>query len=291
MIDKLEMFLALTRERHFGRAAESLGLTQPSLSSGIKQLESQLGVQLVRRGARYHGLTPEGERVLVWARRMVGDARTLREEMQTVRRGLSGKLRLAAIPTALPAAATLAADFGAQHAEVSFTVLSASAEDIFAMLDNLETDLGISYLDGQAGGRRVVPLYTEDYTFVCPETSPLAGRPRLDWAEVAREPLCLLTPNMQNRRIINRNFAVAGTQAAGVVESNSTVVLMAQVVERGLATILPRQLAEFIGAGKPVRIIPMAPPAEPHQVGVIAPDRDPLPPLVEAFLRKAAAAG
>ncbi|TIQ69265.1 MAG: LysR family transcriptional regulator, partial [Mesorhizobium sp.] len=76
MIDKLEFFIALAREEHFGRAAEVCGVTQPTLSAGIKQLEGQLGVMLVLRGSRFQGLTPEGEQVLVWARRIVGDTRT-----------------------------------------------------------------------------------------------------------------------------------------------------------------------------------------------------------------------
>ena len=73
MIDRLEMFVALAAERHFGRAAEVCGVTQPSLSAGIRALEDQLGVQLVYRGSRFQGLTPEGQRVLDWARRI--DAR------------------------------------------------------------------------------------------------------------------------------------------------------------------------------------------------------------------------
>ena len=85
MIDKLEMFIALANERHFGRAAEAMGVTQPSLSSAIKQLEDQLGVQLVFRGARFQGLPPEGQRVLDWALRIVGDTRTMREEMKAIR--------------------------------------------------------------------------------------------------------------------------------------------------------------------------------------------------------------
>ena len=72
LIDKLEFLLALHRERHFGRAAESCGVTQPTLSAGIKQLEDTLGVLLVQRGSRFIGFTPEGERTLDWARRIVG---------------------------------------------------------------------------------------------------------------------------------------------------------------------------------------------------------------------------
>ena len=101
MIDKLDFILALARERHFGRAAEACGVTQPTLSAGVKQLEEQMGVLLVNRGSRFQGFTPEGERVLDWARRIVGDTRAMREEINALRHGLTGQLRIAAIPTAL----------------------------------------------------------------------------------------------------------------------------------------------------------------------------------------------
>ena len=62
MIDKLELLLALAKERHFGRAAEACGVTQPTMSTSLKQLEEILGVMLVERGSRFVGFTPEGER-------------------------------------------------------------------------------------------------------------------------------------------------------------------------------------------------------------------------------------
>ncbi|MBR7539898.1 LysR family transcriptional regulator, partial [Mycobacterium tuberculosis] len=62
MIDKVEFFIALARNQHFGRAAEECGVTQPTLSAAIRQLEDTLGVVLVQRGSRYKGLTPEGQR-------------------------------------------------------------------------------------------------------------------------------------------------------------------------------------------------------------------------------------
>src|SRR5208337_5415236 len=99
MIDKLEYLIALAQAQHFGRAAEASGITQPTLSAGLKQLEEQLGVLLVNRGSRFQGFTPEGERVLDWARRIVGDSRAMREEINGLKHKLSGEIRIAAIPT------------------------------------------------------------------------------------------------------------------------------------------------------------------------------------------------
>ena len=212
MLDKLEMFIAVAKEAHFGRAAASLGITQPTLSTGIKLLEEQLGAQLVFRSSRYGGLTPEGQTALVWARKIVGDARQLREEMRFKREGLSGQLRLAVIPTALTWVARLASEFGEKHPNVGFTILSRTSAEILSMLDNLEIDAGISYLDNEPMGRvSTEPLYEERYMLVCARSSPFSKRDSVGWDEIGGARLCLLTPDMQNRRIINRNFAAADT--------------------------------------------------------------------------------
>ncbi len=147
MIDKLEMFIALANERHFGRAAAACRVTQPTLSSAIKQLEDQLGVQLVFRGSRFQGLTPEGQRVLDWARRIVGDARALRDEMRSVRAGLSGNLRIGVIPTALPMVADLTTPFTKRHPNIRVTILSRTSAEILAGIERLELDAGITYLE------------------------------------------------------------------------------------------------------------------------------------------------
>src|SRR5207237_1425697 len=124
MIDKLDFILALARERHFGRAAEACGVTQPTLSAGVKQLEATLGVLLVQRGSRFIGFTPEGERTLDWARRIVGDTRAMRQEIKALKQGLTGSLRIAAIPTALAMVAALTTPYRARHPDVRFTIIS-----------------------------------------------------------------------------------------------------------------------------------------------------------------------
>ncbi|MGN7869267.1 LysR family transcriptional regulator [Paracoccus sp. 22332] len=288
MIDKLEMFLAVAKERHFGRAAESLGLTQPTLSAGIKQLEEQLGVLLIFRGSRFGGLTPEGQSALVWARRIVGDARQLREEMRATRHGLSGQLRIAVIPTALTWAARISARFGAAHPNVGMTILSRTSVEILQMIDDLTVDAGISYLDNEPLGRvSTVRLYDERYMLVCAADSPLAGKDRIGWADLAGHRLCLLTSDMQNRRIINRNLIEAGVTPQATVESSSTVVLVAHVLEGGWITILPEDIAAFLTEGKPLRTIPLDGDGASHAVGLVAPWREPHTPVLEALLAEA----
>ena len=288
MIDKLEMFLAVAKERHFGRAAASMGITQPTLSAGIKQLEEQLGVLLVFRGSRFGGLTPEGQSALVWARRIVGDTRQLRDEMRATRHGLSGQLRIAVIPTALTWAARISARFGAAHPNVGMTILSRTSVEILQMIDDLTVDVGISYLDNEPLGRvSTVRLYDERYMLVCAEGSPLALQDRVGWADLAGHRLCLLTSDMQNRRIINRNLIEAGVVPQATVESSSTVVLVAHVLEGGWITILPEDIAAFLTEGKPLRMIPLDGAGASHAVGLVAPWREPHTPVLEALLAEA----
>src|SRR6478609_3000416 len=153
LIDKLEFLLALARERHFGRAAETCGVTQPTLSAGVKQLEEQMGVPLVNRGSRFRGFTPEGEKVLDWARRIVGDERAMRAEINALRHGLTGRLRIAAIPTALGMIASLTTPLRQRHPNVQFTILSRTSIAVLAELENLEIDAGVTYLDNEPLGR------------------------------------------------------------------------------------------------------------------------------------------
>lgn len=288
MIDKLEMFLAVTKEGHFGRAAQSLGITQPTLSAGIKQLEEQLGVLLIFRGSRFGGLTPEGQSALVWARKIVGDTRQLREEMRATRHGLSGRLRIAVIPTALTWVAKISARFGAAHPNVAFTILSRTSAEILQMIDDLEIDAGISYLDNEPLGKvSTVPLYDERYMLVCEAGGKLAGRDRVSWSDLDGYRLCLLSSDMQNRRIINRNLTAAGVTPQATVESSSTVVLVSHVLEGGWLTILPEDIARFLAEGKPLSLVPLEQPQATHAVGLVAPWREPHTPVLEALLAEA----
>lgn len=285
LIDKLDFLLALSRERHFGRAAEACGVTQQTLSAAVKQLENRFGVQLVLRGSRFQGFTPEGERVLAWARRIVADARAMHEEVTGLHRGLTGHLRIAAIPTALPMVARLTTPYRERHPDVRFTIESATSADIFSQIANLEADAGITYLDNEPLGRVVsVPLYRERYRFITAAGGPHDGRASVTWAEIADVPLCLLTPNMQNRRIIDQQIRATGAATAPTLESNSMVVLMTHVRTLRWSSIMPEILVDTLGAMEGLRAIPITAPDLTHSIGLVAPRRDPSTPTVTALV-------
>ena len=289
MIDRLEFFIALARAQHFGRAAEELGITQPTLSAAIKALEDQLGVMLVKRGSRFQGLTAEGEQVLVWARRITGDARTMKEEMRAARHGLSGRIRIAAIPTALAMIPRLTTPFREHHPGVTFSVLSRTSIEVLSLLGNFDIDVGITYLDHEPlGNVTTVPLYSERYHLIVGAGGPFADREEVTWTEVAQVPLCLLTPDMQNRRIIDRHLAAAGATVRPTLESNSMVVLFSHVRTGEWSSIMPLNLAAALDFAEPIRRIPIVAPTVSHMVGLVAARREPHTPLVSALLAQVA---
>lgn len=289
MIDKLEFLLALAREKNFGKAAETCGVTQPTLSAGIKQLEDSFGVLLVQRSSRFIGFTAEGERVLDWARRIVGDARAMWQEVQALKSGLIGHVKIAAIPTALGMVSTLTTPYRAKHPNVKFTILSRTSIEVLGMLENLEVDAGITYVDNEPLGRaRSIPLYTEQYRLLTSQDSPLGQRDSVSWAEVSRIPLCLLTPDMQNRRIIDKLLRDAGgAEPEPTLESNSMIVLFSHVRTGQWASVMPEKLAETLGLTERLRAIPITEPDAVHTIGLVVPDRDPMSPLVAALVAEA----
>ena len=288
MIDKLEFLLALAREQHFGRAAEACGVTQPTLSAGVKQLEDSFGVLLVNRGSRFQDFTPEGERVLDWARRIVGDSRAMREEVHALKHGLTGRLRIAAIPMALAMIETLTTLYHERHPGVQFTVLSYNSTEIFRLLENLEIDAGVTYLDGEPIGRVTgVPLYRERYRLLISADAPLGHREKVTWAEVAQVPLCLLTPDTQTRRIIEGLLRDAGGDPKPALESNSMIVLYSHVRTGRWASVMPARLAATLGLTDVLRAIPIVEPEASHTIGLVVRVRQPMKPLTAALVVEA----
>ena len=102
---------------------------------------------------------------------------------------------------------------------------------------------------------------------------------RVTWAEVAQVPLCLLTPDMQNRRIIDGLLRAAGGESQPTLESNSMIVLFAHVRTGRWASVMPARLAETLGLTATIRAIPIVEPEAVHTIGLVVPPREPMTPL------------
>ncbi|MGA7329971.1 MAG: LysR family transcriptional regulator [Rhodomicrobium sp.] len=288
MIDKLEFLIAIAQEKHFGRAAEACRVTQPTLSAGLKQLEDSLGVLLVRRGSRFLGFTEEGERVLEYGRRIVAEARTMKQEVVALKHGLTGHLRLAAIPAALPMVAALTAPFSKRYPEVRYTILSRTSAEILELLANLEIDAGFTYLDNEPLGKvSKIPLYRERYCLLTASTHELAARAEVTWAEVSTLSLCLFTREMQSRRIIDRQLQQNGGTASAMLESNSTTLLFAHIQTGRWSGIMPEKITSIFGSSPDVRVIPITEPETVYMIGLVAGPREPITPLVRGLMIEA----
>lgn len=285
IIRQLVYLDALAREKHFRRAAEACHVSQPTLSTAIGQLEEELGVLIVERGRRFQGLTKEGEVVLAHARRILAEADLLKESIAELRQGVSGRIRLGAIPTALPMIAHITAPFSSRYPAVSLTVLSLTSAEIQSRIDNFELDVGLTYLDNEPLDRVISkPIYQESYVLLTPEDGEIAGQDTISWAEAAELKLCLLTADMQNRRIIDGIFRSVGHSPRPAIETNSIFNLCSHAGIQGVSSIVSLQLLEFFGVPLGTKALPLVEPDAKRTIGLIVADRQPFAPLARNLL-------
>ena len=290
-IRQLQYLAALAREKHFTRAATACNITQPTLSGRIRQLEQELGVSIVERGQRYIGLTPEGERVLKWTHQILDNWNSLQSELAQIKNKkgeLVGRLVLGVIPSALPMASFLTKAMNVRHPAMDFTILSHTSVDIIRALNDFTIDAGITYLDNEPlEGLQRAELYRENYCLFVSAQNELANRASVTWFEAAQQKLCLLTPNMQNRRIIDRAFAVANVQPVPRLETNSIMNLLSSVRSMELCSIMPDYFKNVMGALEGVTAIPLVEPSVSHAVGLVAVERDPATAAISALFKAA----
>lgn len=287
MLDKLEFLLALDRERHFGRAADSCGVAQPTLSLGIQSLEEMLNVPLVRRSSRFQGFTQEGERVLIWARRIVGDTHAMRQEIFGLQRGVGALIRLAVIPSAISAAASLTMPFQKQHPGARFTLLMRPSDALIHMLHQREIDAGITYLDNDPiHDATAIPMYREQYFLVTTKDGPLSTPQRTTWSAVAQLPLCLLTRDLQYRRIVDDTLRTLDLEPLPLIETDSVAALMSHVQTGNWVSIVPSSIVDSMDTAN-LRAIPIFAPEVAHTIGLVVSNRYPIHATVQALLDQA----
>jgi DNA-binding transcriptional LysR family regulator len=284
-LQNLQYLAAVVREGHFTRAAAACGVSQPTLSAGIRRLEEEVGFPVVRRERRYEGLTPEGERVHAWALQILADVDGLTGEIGAMHGGLRGAVRIGAIPTSLPSLTVLTQPLTEAHPDATVSIHSLNSRQIERGLHEFELDVGVTYLDNEPlAGVRSLPLYAERYLLLTPADGPFAGRDDVGWAEAATARLCLLTGDMQNRRIVDAIFAEAGATPRPTVETNSISTLYAHVRDGRWSSVIAHAWLNLFAVPEGMLALPLVTPRTTRAIGLVWLDRDPEPLPVRALV-------
>jgi len=280
LLASLRYLVALHEHRHFGRAAQACHITQPALSNALRALEREFGVVVVRRGRSFEGFTPEGERVLASAQRMLHEHQVLQQDLSSDAARPRGTLRLGAVPTAMPILARFAAQLQARHPGIVPVVLSMSSQALEAGLDNISLDLALGYTDrmpARGAQLQAWPQYVEHY-FLLRRAPPATDQnvrglqisPPIGWADAARLPLCLLTPEMHNRSLVDGAFRSAGASVQPAMETDSVLTLALSVVAGGVCSVLPGALVDAVRGHDGLEALPLTGPVLTTPIGFMS---------------------
>jgi len=286
-IRQFRYLVAVAEERHFGRAAQRCNVTQPSLSSGIKQLELELGVPIFLRGRgqRFHGLTAEGERVAIWSRGVLAYCDGMRKEVAMMKNNLTGHLRLGAMPSMSPVLPFLLQIVREKYPGVRIDVQFIGNEAMKLGLNNFALDVALTYLDkADLGRKNTLPIYTEQLSLLVSDTPEFQKRKTITWKEAGQLPLAMLRPSMHERRFVDQVFASVGCTPVARVESESILHLMFQVQFTELCTIIPSHFVHAPGLHRGTRALPRVDPVVSQDVGLFWADGEIVLPMANAFV-------
>jgi DNA-binding transcriptional LysR family regulator len=282
---QLEYFVAVAQERHFARAAEKCYVSQPALSAAIAKLERELNVTLINRGHSFEGLTPEGDRLVVWAKRILAEHDAFKAEVHAVRSGITGTLRLGTVPTASTTASLVLSAFCSAHPLAKVQLHSRlAATELYRRLREFELDAVIVHAAPEdAHDVDLVPLYEERYVLLSSSDMLAAGASTLSWPEAAQLPLALLSADMRDRQIIDQAFASHGITVAPQVETDSVASLLAQVATGNWACIVPHTWLWTSPLKGEVRAVEMVDPELKAQIALATNAAGPGSPIARAL--------
>jgi LysR family cyn operon transcriptional activator len=279
-------FRAVAEAGSFTRAAAVMGLRQPTLSQQIHQLEGKLGTPLFHRARRMCRLTPAGEMLLPYARRVLGEMENLRQSLDDLSGLKRGSLTVAALPVlshrVMPAAV---ARFHAEHPEIRVRLLELSVDDMEAALVQGTVEMGIGYMPTGERSLRAQLLFQEELVVVVREDDPLARRDSVPLEEVLLRPLLALPPGHGTRTLMLNACAAARRVPRFAMELGAVEVLLRTVGECGGPGLVPtsalwgrdRELAGCV-------VVRIARPGIRRQVGFLNLHGVHTRPAAEAFM-------
>jgi LysR family hydrogen peroxide-inducible transcriptional activator len=192
-LSQLRAFVAVAEDRHFGRAASRLNVSQPTLSQALASLEQGLGVQLVERSTRTVLMTTAGARLLERATAAVVAADGFLVQASDLGGQWSGPLRLGLIPTVAPyLLPALLPALRSDHPDIDAVVVEDQTRRLLSSLRSGAIEAAVVALPTDEAGLNEIPLYDEDFVLAVPAGHRLDGRTGLPLSVLKNQPLLLL---------------------------------------------------------------------------------------------------
>ena len=282
---QLQYLVAVAQEEHFGRAALRCNVSQPSLSSGIKQLELRLQVPIVLRGRRFLGFTNEGYQVIEWAERVLSQHDAMMAELSKMRGSLEGRVRIGEMPNSSPIIPLLSQLLRKNHPDVDIDIHFMGIEETIIGLQKYTIDVGVTYMQSDLlSDLKSLHIYDERLSLLVPDTSEYEGISSFTWKEAASLPLCLLSDSTHERKIVDDAFTKAGQKPRAYITSDSIMNLIYHVMFAGLVTVIPQNFLLASGKISGVRAIKLIEPEVSHQVGLVWSSTEPMMPMAKAMV-------
>lgn len=268
---QLRAFVAVARSRHFGTAATSLGVSQPSLSQALASLEAGLGVQLVERSTRKVLITEAGMALLEQASGIVSSAAELVSSAAGLTGELRGTLRIGMIPTVAPyRLPRLLPQLRAEVDDLAVTVVEDQTARLLDALRSGRIDAAFLALPVHSASIAEIPLYDEEFVLVVPPGHPLAGRDDLTADDLPGLPLLLLDEGhcLRDQAL---DLCRQAESAVGVIGDTraASLATIVQCVSGGLGvTLLPEPAVAVELRGTDLATARFAAPAPGRRIGL-----------------------
>ncbi len=267
----LEYLVLLDEERHFRRAAERAFVSQPTLSGQLKKLEEQLGVVLVERTSRQVTMTEAGRAVAAQARRVLAEAKAVRDVAYTYQDPLAGELHLGIIPTIAPYLLPLCMPLlRARHPQLKLMLHEQQTAPALEQLRSTTLDLLLLALPVDTDEFTELELYSEPFLLAVAGSDPLAAKSQATLADLqGRSVLLLEEGHCLRGQALDVCYTAGASEYAGF--HATSLETLRHMVGEGIGITLIPELAvpQPHSATAPIRYLPFANPPPSRRIGLL----------------------
>jgi LysR family cyn operon transcriptional activator len=234
----LRYFLSIVKLGSFTRASEELCVTQPTLSHQIRQLEEELGCELLERSTRQVRLTDAGEIFAAYASRATKEVENGKLAIQQFRGLRQGSVTFGVVASLISSLMPVLSRFQIEYPGIHLNVLELPTGELERQVRDGELAFGVAYGPGSAEQVEWEDLLQEELALIVTPHHELARQPAVSFAEIAQIPIALLTRGYVSRKLIDAAFAEAMCTPHVSIEMNSIDAMLQMVASTGLATVL-----------------------------------------------------